>query len=204
MHKTDKQFLRAVILEDERMFAEMLSMLLRNISDVNVCEVAHSVTAGISACETHKPDLLLLDLFLPDGSGLRVAQHLLREINPDAQVIVLSGEADNFIAPQWLDPHLGAIVDKASAYNTLLNPIRQMMDKIQPHASTQNPKDLFTSREMQIFMLIGEGLRNQDIAERLERSVSTILTHRRNITRKMGMSGSRLVRAATQYRVNFT
>ena len=204
MQQTDKQSLRAVILEDERMFAEMLSMLLRNISDVDVCEVAHSVAAGISACATHKPDLLLLDLFLPDGSGLRVAQHLLREINPDAQVIVLSGEADNFIAPQWLDPHLCAIVDKASAYNTLLNQIRQMMGKIQPHSSTQNPRDLFTRREMQIFMLIGEGLRNQDIAERLERSVSTILTHRRNITRKMGMSGARLVRAATQYRVNFT
>jgi DNA-binding NarL/FixJ family response regulator len=69
-HMTRKGPARCVIVEDQRMFAELLATLLQASPDIDleVAAAVASVTGGIAACELHRPDLLLLDIGLPNGS----------------------------------------------------------------------------------------------------------------------------------------
>jgi nitrogen fixation/metabolism regulation signal transduction histidine kinase len=84
--------LRCVIVEDQTMFRQMLHNMLQGTPDLTVAAATGSEAEGIAACERHKPDLLVLDLALPDGSGVNVGRCLAR-IHPGARIIILSVEA---------------------------------------------------------------------------------------------------------------
>lgn len=87
--------LRCVLLEDQTLFLELLSQVLQLQPGLQIVARAQTVAEGLAACKIHKPDLLILDLELPDGEGLEVARSLMRW-NPDGKVIVLSGHASTF------------------------------------------------------------------------------------------------------------
>jgi len=90
--------LRCVLVEDQTLFLELLSQVLQLQPGLKIVARAQTVAEGLAACKIHKPDLLILDLELPDGEGLEVARALMRW-NPSAKVIVLSGHASTFFLP---------------------------------------------------------------------------------------------------------
>jgi DNA-binding NarL/FixJ family response regulator len=87
-----------VLVEDQTLFLELLSQVLQLQPGLKIVARAQTVAEGLAACKIHKPDLLILDLELPDGEGLEVARALMRW-NPSAKVIVLSGHASTFFLP---------------------------------------------------------------------------------------------------------
>jgi len=85
---------RCVIVEDQEMFAQLVGGLLRSSCDLEILEIAGT----LAAIDRHRPGLLILDLELPDGSGLAAAEHLLA-VAPQARVVVLRPRPASSSAP---------------------------------------------------------------------------------------------------------
>jgi DNA-binding NarL/FixJ family response regulator len=182
--------LQVVVVEDQLMFLQLLVGMLRSLAGLEVVATATTAAAGIRICQELRPDLLILDLGLPDQDGITVAE-ALAAVKSEARVIVLSGGASSFICDAALDPMLHAVVDKVDACETLVVEIAELIG-----APPQRTPPL-SQREEQVLALIGQGLPNRRIAERLGLSVNTVDTHRRNISLKLGVKGGELVRQAT-------
>lgn len=182
--------LTCVLVEDQRMFLQLLVSMLKTQQGLRVVAAAATAAEGIQACRTHRPDLLILDLSLPDQPGEVVAEALFN-VNPRARLIVLSAQTRHFVCPPPLQPMLHAVVDKIEAYASLGAEIAALIGP-QPLPTSQ-----LTAREREVLHLIGEGLSNSQISEVLQLAVHTVETHRRNLSGKLGLKGAELVRYAT-------
>jgi len=199
--------LKCVLVEDQGLFLEMLGGMLNMRGGLRLVASALTVAQGIGAVGRCRPDLLLLDLELPDGSGLDVARHLLKR-RPDARVIIVSGHASSFVCPTWLRPNLQAVISKNDTFSALREELDCLLD---PAATNLRPQGIKTyaekplsRREAEIFALIGEGLTSKEIGTRLHISEHTVQAHRKRIAAKLGTTGSELSRRAfTQRRAFF-
>jgi DNA-binding NarL/FixJ family response regulator len=198
--------LRCVVVEDQVMFQQLLVAMLRAHEGLDVVGTALTVAEARAVCRQQRPDVLILDLALPDGRGLEVVETLI-EVAPSARVIVLSAEASSFVCPAPLRPVVHAVVDKTRAYGTLSQEIGEICrqrraelragDDGPPQPADPPPQQRpLTQREEEIFSLIGRGQSNRDIAALLHLSQRTVETHRKNIVAKLGVSGPELVRLA--------
>jgi len=178
--------LRCLIVEDQLLLLQLLCTMLSAIDGIQIAHTATSQAEALALCRQDPPDLLLLDLALPDGSGLVVAEQLAAS-NPAAHLIVLSGQASGFVCPTALQPMVRGVVDKTSAFRHLQDAIGRCLQQV--------PLPL-TPRQREIFRLIGQGLSNREIAERTGLALSTVETHRKAIAQKRGVSGAELVRQA--------
>jgi DNA-binding NarL/FixJ family response regulator len=188
--------LRCVVVEDQVMFLELLVAMLKAKSGLEVVATARGVAEGINACQQHQPDLLILDLALPDGHGLAVIEALCDQLDPP-RVIVLSGQASSFVCPAVLRPLVQAVVDKTRAFNDLNAEIQPLLPVDVPEVASGTSLGGLTLREQEVFALIGQGCTNRAIAETLGLSLRTVETHRKNVNHKMGAKGAELVRLAT-------
>ena len=197
-----------VVVEDQVMFLELLTGLLMARPRLHVAARARDVAAGAAACTRLKPDLLILDLALPDGDGLHVARAFL-DARPDGRVIVLSGHASNFVCPAWLNDGLQAVVSKNDAFEVLRRELDDLLGALPvPVAGGADPGPArgrpLTAREAEVFALIGEGLPSAEIAARLEVSEHTVHTHRKRIAAKLGTQGDEIVRRAVALRTTLS
>lgn len=191
--------LRCVVVEDQVMFLQLLVAMLRTQPNLEVVATAQGVDEAIAVCAEHNPDLLILDLALPDGDGLSVVQVLSHSEEPPA-VIVLSGQASSFVCPRELTPLVQAVVDKTRAYADLSTEIQRLLQPVAEPVPAGDAasarRKLLTIREQQVFSLIGKGHTNRAIADLLGLSLRTVETHRKNIVLKVGAKGGELVRLA--------
>ncbi len=152
---------------------------------------------AIEVCRTLPVDLLILDLTLPDGHGLDVLRAAV-DHRPDLDCIVLSSAAGEFTCPQGLLPNSRALIDKSQAYERLQAVITRIASaRGIATATTSAPVATLRPRELEVFQLIGQGLKTAEISDRMGISKHTVETHRKNITAKLGASGAELVRLAT-------
>jgi DNA-binding NarL/FixJ family response regulator len=180
-----------LILDDHVLIAELLARSLRALPGRLNVALTHSVDKGIAFCRQSPPDLLIMDLALPDGSGVAVAEALLERKN-DARVIVLSADPHSLVCTRHLHRSIAAVIDKTDALDRLSEEVRAIQVEA-PDQHTPGTLEELTGREIEVLQLIGEGLSTEAIAERLEISLHTAKTHRRNITGKLGVKGGQLV-----------
>jgi DNA-binding NarL/FixJ family response regulator len=115
---SSKRVWKCVLVEDQVMFLELLASLLQLRGGLRIVAKALTVEAGIHACTKHSPDILILDLELPDGDGLEVAKHLVN-INPEAKILIITGHSSTFFCPARLRKFVHAVVDKTQSYEAL-------------------------------------------------------------------------------------
>lgn len=187
--------LRCVVVEDQVMFLQLLVAMLRTLPGLEVVATAQGQTEAKAACAEHRPDLLILDLALPDGDGVELMTALAEQEQPP-QVIVLSGQVSSFVCPRQLRPLVQAVVDKTRAYDDLRSEVQRLLDPQLVEGGEAESRGRLTARERQVFALIGKGCTNRLIAEQLGLSLRTVETHRKNITGKLGAKGGELVRLA--------
>jgi len=191
--------LNCVLVEDHAMFLDLLLPVLQGIAGLHVAATARTAAEAIAALESSEPDLLILDLCLPDRPGIEVAEALQR-LRPSAHLIVLSGQASSFVCPQELEPMLHAVVDKTSAFGALREEIARLHTLRAAHAreapSPPVRRTTLTEREQQVLDLIGQGCSSKAIAQALGMALGTVETHRRNLRLKLNAAGSELVRLA--------
>ena len=180
--------LRCLIVEDQVMFLQLLRSMLEGMPGLRVVACASSQAEASAICRSAEPpDLVILDLALPDGDGLAVA-HALAEHHPNPKVLVLSGQASSFVCPASIQPLIVGVVDKTSAFSQLTSVLEHCLPQC---------GDPLTPRQQEIYGLIGQGLTNKEIARATHLSIATVETHRKAIAQKLGVSGSELVRQAS-------
>ncbi len=188
------QLLDVLIVEDDPI---LLDFLIQEVStQINSPErkirKASSLMSARGLMSQKLPDWLLLDLLLPDGSGIELAEEFV-EKNSAAQVLILTAQADQFSLPISLSKHVYALINKADG----LAPLREAIWELSREFDKQLPDlKLLTPRQLEFLELIGDGLDTIEISKVLNISFSTAQTHRRQITRKLGVKGSALVTLA--------
>lgn len=204
-----------VLADDHVIVRQGIKALLESQPDL---EVVGEASNGLEACELvekHDPDVLVVDLMMPNLTGLDVV-HLVRERAPRTRVVVLSMHSNEAYVLQAL--HNGAIgyVLKESGDSDLVTAVRRaaggqrylsppLSDRaIQAYSdraedSLLDPYEGLTSREREVFQMAAEGYSNKQIADRLSISARTVETHRANLMRKLGLnSRPELIRYAVR------
>jgi len=179
------------------MFEQLLGSFIQAEDLVEIVAAAHSAKEGIAACRRHQPDLLLLDLALPDGSGLDVAR-ALAECRPEARTIIISGQADTFRCPPDLKEHIYSVIDKTRTFAVVRQELCGCIVRMSPAGTTTGPGDIarLSPREAEIFRMIGRGLSTKEIAAAAFISPQTVETHRKKIAAKLGLRANTLIRFA--------
>ena len=128
------------------------------------------------------------------------------EANPAGRVVVVSGQASDFVCPDWLNDNMQAVISKNDAFESL----RRELDEIAGTASPAADGDdiswslaTLTVREAEVFRLLGEGISSRGMADRLGLSEHTVQTHRKRIAAKLGTTGDELTRRAIAHRAMF-
>ena len=203
--------IRVLIADDQRVVREGLSMLVGLIDDVQVVGVACDGAEAVRLAEAQRPDVILMDLRMPDLDGI-AATAQLRERFPAARVLVLTTYADeDAIVPALQAGARGYLTKDASAEQietairavhagqTHLDPAVQERlvaavvsrspaptDLGSPGPGDRKPPDGLTIREAEVLSLMASGLSNAEIAQRLYLSHATVKTHINRIFAKTG------------------
>jgi DNA-binding NarL/FixJ family response regulator len=168
--------LRCLIVEDQVMFLQLLRSMLEAMPGLQVVATATRLADAIALCSgDDAPDLLILDLALPDGDGLAVAE-ALAATRPHSKVVVLSGQASSFVCPAALQPLIAGVVDKTSAFGQLT----QVLERCLPHSA-----EPLTPRQEEIYGLIGQGLTNKEIAQTLGLVEGTVKNYMSDLMTKL-------------------
>jgi len=110
--------LTCLLVEDDPLLRELLTEVLQSHPATQMLGSVGTAAEAITMCLQRAPDLLVLDLNLPDGNGLDVALAVAAQ-RTDTQVVVLSAEAGCFVCPPELRPLLRGVIDKIHAYEAL-------------------------------------------------------------------------------------
>jgi DNA-binding NarL/FixJ family response regulator len=193
--------LTCVIVEDQTMFLQMLHNMLEAMPQLKVAATARSKAEAVAACEEHLPDLLVLDLALPDGEGIAVARKLSK-LKPSSKTIILSGEANTFVCPADLQSHVHAVLDKMQAFDSLAEEVKSLLPRSRgatPAARGGDIREILTPREYEIFRLIGRGMLSKEIGDTIGITPLTVQSHRKNIAQKLGTTGNQLTQQALRH-----
>jgi two-component system response regulator NreC len=201
--------MKIVVIEDHQLVREMLVLACaNNVAKADV-RGASSGAEGVALCRGFQPDLVFLDLDLPDGDGLARVPEIFA-IAPGAKIIALTSHTDEFTVHRALRSNVNGFVDKnEQPLEVLREAVATAMDGRQYFSSTarrvrlamrNDPNDftkVLSDREQELLTLFGEGLDNDEIAGRLGISTNTVRLHRNKIMIKLNVHGTpQLIRYA--------
>lgn len=195
--------LRCVIVENQTMFRDMLMDLMRSNLSVEILAAAATVKEGVLACEKHHPDVLILDLSIPDEDAWAVARRLVR-LNRFAKIIALTTQSDAFWLPDDLRGFLHARISKKQSWEVLTLEINRLLRSQRRvwagrERSSLDPRLILTIGEFGVFCLIGQGKGSKSIADDLKLSLHTVQDYRKKIAKKLGTVGQGIRDRAVEY-----
>ncbi len=193
--------IRVYLIDDHDMVRAGFKLVLGDATDIVIAGEAASAEDALPQVQKLKPDVVLCDLHLPGLSGLDVTERIVRG-GWGAKVIVVSAQEDGPLPRRLLEAGASGYLGKASGAEELLKAIREVargrrylssnvaqalaFAKIEPEAAS--PFASLSQREMQIAMLLVQGMRMSAIADRLNLSPKTVSTHKTNLMEKLGIS----------------
>jgi two-component system response regulator NreC len=206
--------IRLLLVDDHQVVRSGLRMLLASESDVEIVGEAGTAREALEAVRLLKPTVVLMDIGLPDMSGIDATREIKRT-SPDVAVVALTIHEDEEYFFKMLEVGAGGYVPKRAAPEELLTAIRAaaagevylypsmakllVKDYLSQDHSTDatGTLDGLTEREQEVLRFLAEGTDNQQIADALVISIKTVARHRENIMQKLGLhSRSELVRYA--------
>jgi DNA-binding NarL/FixJ family response regulator len=208
--------IRIVLADDHQIVLHGLRQLFERHGDFEVVAACRDGAAAIDAVTEHEPDVLLLDLRMPNQGGLDVLRALAGKHERCRRVLLTAAIRDEEVLEAVRLGVMG-IVLKESSPEALLDCVRTVYEGKQwierdtlaralQSAAAQPPADrspdALTPREVEIVRMVAQGLRNKAIAERLAISEGTVKVHLHNIYEKLGVDGRlELVLCAQQKRL---
>lgn len=196
---------RILLVDDHPLFREGLKHLIQRAPDLSVAAEAGTAADGLRLAAETSPDLIILDISLPDRSGLALLPELRKKF-PRLPVLMVSMHHKSEHIVRAFQAGAVGYVTKESALENLVDGIRSALAGefyLDPSMSQDVLKKLLeaernqtmvdakygslSQREQEIMRLIAEGLSARDIAERLYISPKTVDNHRANIMRKLGL-----------------
>lgn len=208
---TARDRIRVMIVDDHAMVRDGLRVFLTVFQDLELVAEAGSGEEALRLCAQVQPDVVLMDLKLPEMDGV-TATRAIREQHPQVQVIALTSYAEEALVHSALQAgalgyllkdvsaaELAGAIRAAHAGRPTLSPTATQA-LIQATAQPSRPGYDLTGREREVLALIVEGLSNVEIATRLTISPSTVNFHVRNILSKLGAANrTEATRLAVQH-----
>jgi DNA-binding NarL/FixJ family response regulator len=217
MTKTRKSKYRILIVDDHPMMRQGLVQLISQETDLTVSGEADTAAQALQLVGSLKPNLVLVDISLPDRNGLELIKDL-RATGLHPPVLVFSMHDESLYAERALRAGARGYIMKQEGGGKLVQAIRQVLagqifvsEKISARAleafsgrrsgRSASSVEGLSDREFEVFQLIGEGKATREIAHLLHLSIKTVEVHRANIKLKLGIKkGSELVHYAIRWR----
>jgi DNA-binding NarL/FixJ family response regulator len=205
---------RILIVDDHPAIREALAIRIATQPDLQVCGEAADVAEALRLADAAAPDVAVIDVALKAGDGIDLIKRL-KARRPELRTIVWSMYGEDLYAERALRAGALGYITKEQATGQIIDAIRQVLDgkvylsaamtekllkrAVGPDAG-RSPIDRLSDRELDVFRLIGQGRKTQEIAERLHLSVKTVETYRDRIRQKLDLGdGAALARAAVQW-----
>lgn len=193
--------LKVMLVDDHEIVRQGLRALLEAEEDIEVVAEADSGTRAVSLASVHRPDVIVMDVRMPEGSGVEACR-AIRDERPDAQVIMLTSFSDDealfnsimagaagFVLKQIRGRDLIDAIRKVGAGKSLLDPdvTQRVLERLRKAKFDEKDPKLarLSPQEERILDLVGEGLTNREIGERIHLSDKTVKNYVSTILQKL-------------------
>jgi len=184
--------IRVLSVDDHPLLREGIAALIRNETDMQLVAEASNGREALELFRKHRPDITLMDLQMPDMSGIDAMSSIRGEF-PGARLIVLTTHAGDVQISRALKAGARAYLLKGSLRKELLETIRAVhagQKRLSPEAAAEIAEhaadDVLTPREVEVLRLVAGGNANKEIAAQLSLTEETVKSHVRNILAKLG------------------
>lgn len=212
-----KAMIRVLLAEDHSIVRDGIRLLLESEADFQVVAEASTGREAVVRAREHQPDLVILDVSMPDLSGIEAARLIKAEL-PQTQILMLTmHESDEYFFRALEAGASGYVVKKATTQDLIVaaravargeaflypSVAKKLIGDYVSRVQTGTAPGGYTrlsEREREILMLIAQGWSNQQIAEQLHITPSTVQTHRAHILEKLGLQTTAdIVKYAVQH-----
>lgn len=207
---------RVIIVDDHPLMRRGLKELVIDEPQLEFCGEASNGIDGVKLAKKENPDLMILDLGLPDQGGLEVIKRVEAASSVKTRILVCSIQDETLFAERCIRAGAMGYVNKAEPPEKMLEAVFRVLEGdvyLSPEMTRRLLKGVagkgkadvptierLTDRELEVFDLLGRGLATREIADRLKLSIKTIETHRDKIKTKLEISStSALTRHAVQW-----
>jgi DNA-binding NarL/FixJ family response regulator len=208
---------RILIADDHELFRRGIAAELTQVPGWVVAADAANGRDAVSMAAEIKPDIIVLDLTMPELNGLEAARKIIAA-DPAARILILTAHESEQVVREVLSAGARGYVLKSDAGRVLVTAVQALLDGryfftstvaqmvldgyLRSEARDADAAHTLSAREREIVQLLAEGNSNKDIARALDISVNTAETHRSNIMRKMGFGSlPELVRYAIRNKI---
>jgi two-component system response regulator NreC len=201
--------IRVFIVDDHFLVRTGIISLLRDVSEIEIVGEAENGKSAIEQCKKIIPEVVLMDISMPDISGIEATKYIKAE-NPSINILVLTMYESEEYFYNSLKQGASGILNKNVSKDELITAIKSvsigkryignsiselMIDTLmqkfeEDFLSKQQEEVILTKREKDILYYIANGFSNQDIAEKLKLSVRTVETHKSNLLQKLNLKSS--------------
>ena len=186
--------IRVVIAEDHTLIREALVKMLHESKKIDVVGEASTGATAVTMTKRHKPDVLLLDVTMPEKDGLQALAELV-QLHVPTKVLVLTMHEDEAHGVRAMRAGAAGFVRKTASMDELLAAIDKVNrgEQVVPgeilaalnRKRSEHPAQILSQREFQVMSYLAAGKTNREIADTLSISVKTVDTHRGHVLKKL-------------------
>jgi len=190
--------IKVLIVDDHPLVLEGIRAVLETYDHIEVVGSASSARAALALLATTAPDVVMMDINMPDLNGLDAIE-LFREQHPGTRLLMLSMHdsreyistsvmygACGYVLKDVSTSEIVAAIEAVAAGGTYFS--AGVSDALLQRGNTQKESRPLTTREQAVLLLLANGKSNKDVARTLEISARTVETHRKNIKKKLGIA----------------